>query len=144
MVMSLVRRRRDPRRLTLLLAVAVALAGAAAPDGPAEAATAKRAHKAAAPPRPLDLRLPQREIRLQTEQQQQRRRGGRRGYAARVTDDPWSALADEPAPLVGPGIPRVRDGERLEDDGETGELSLRGLLDGQTFPILTIRLSPAS
>jgi hypothetical protein len=129
-------RRRPDRRPSPLPALLAALF--LAWSGGALASPAERTPQAkpSAAARSLDLRLPAAEIQLQPD----RRRG--RGYAARVREDPWSVLADDPPSAAGPAIPRVRDGERLEDAGETEELSLRGLLDGQTFPILTIRLSP--
>lgn len=83
-------------------------------------------------PGALDLRLRGDDLKLQPE----RRRP--RGYAATLRDDPWRALAEGAPRLAGTPIPQS---DAAEDEAG-GQLSLRGLLDGETFPVLRIRLSP--
>jgi hypothetical protein len=85
----------------------------------------------------LDLKLRRSDLaKLQAE----RKRPG--GYALTVRDDPWSVLANRRRPVAGPDLPQITNDQRLHSgDGE--EFSFKKLLDGATFPILKIDVSPS-
>jgi hypothetical protein len=112
------------RRLPLCLAALILLA-----HSPLAAATKKGTATSS-----LDLRLP--DAALATPESSREPRG----YALTLRDDPWRAFAEEIPLLAGGAIPQPGSAERngALDDG----ISLRGLLDGETIPLLRIRLSP--
>ena len=85
----------------------------------------------------LDLKLGHGDLaKLQAE------RSRPRGYAATVRDDPWSALANRRPLVAGPELPQIENDQRPRDgDGE--DFSFKKLLDGATFPILRIDVSPS-
>jgi hypothetical protein len=63
------------------------------------------------------------------------------GYAASFGADPWSALEGHSAFGPEPGVPKRR--RALDGEGvETEEVVLRKLLEGETIPLLRIRMSP--
>ena len=117
-------------RLAPILAAAVILGVAVAPAEASNKNTKSR--------QPLDLELRHSDVRAPSE----RRRT--RGYAVTMRESPWSILADEAPPLAGFGIPQVSDNVRANSDAGEEELSLRGLLDGETITLLRIRLAPES
>lgn len=113
--------RADPLSVAVLVvsAVCVALPGAA---------SAKTSLPA------LDLKLRRGDLaKLQPE------RNRPRGYAVTVRDDPWSALANRQRRVAGPDLPQIENDQR---PGEGDEFSFKKLLDGATFPLLRIDVSP--
>ena len=117
-------------RLARIVAAAAVLGAAAAP--------AEAANKKTKPRQPLDLELRQSDFRAPPE----RRRA--RGYAVTMRESPWRVLADQAPPLAGFGIPQVSNDLRANPDAGEEELSLKGLLDGETITFLRIRLAPES
>ena len=83
----------------------------------------------------LDLKLRRGDLaKLQAE------RNRPRGYAVTVRDDPWSALANHWRRVAGPDLPQIENDQR---PGVGDEFSFKKLLDGATFPILRIDVSPS-
>lgn len=61
-----------------------------------------------------------------------------RGYAATLSADPWSKLEGHRARRADAGLPR-----RVTVGGENGDQKeLRKVLDGETFPLFTIKVTP--
>jgi len=118
-------------RLARIIVAAAAVLGAA--EAPADAA-----NKKTKPRQPLDLELRHSDIRAPSE------RRHTRGYAVTMRESPWRVLADEVPPLAGFGIPQVSDDMRANPDAGEEELTLKGLLDGETITFLRIRLAPES
>lgn len=113
------------------MVVLAALAGLVA-----AATSAEAANKNPKPRQQLDLELRKTDLRAALERRKAR------GYAVTLRESPWSVLADNAPPIGGLGIPQA--GGSVWDSGGPGndELSLRGLLDGETFTVLRIRLAP--
>jgi hypothetical protein len=115
--------------ISTLLAVVLACAAA-----PAEASKNTGKKKPSAPP--LDLVLRQGDLALVPVPP---RRPD--GYAVSLGADPWSALEGHGAFGPEPGVPKRR--RALDGEGvETEEVVLRKLLEGETIPLLRIRMSP--
>jgi hypothetical protein len=62
------------------------------------------------------------------------------GYAVTVRDDPWSALANRQHRVGGLELPQIENDQR---PGGSDDFSFKKLLDGATFPILKIDVSPS-
>lgn len=114
------------RRGVRFAIVALCLAGSASPA----LATKKTPQKSP----PLDLELHRGDLGLPSAGRPDRPRG----YAATLPADPWSKLEGHRARRPDAGLPR-----RVTVGGENGdEKELRKVLDGETFPLFTIRAAP--